>query len=642
MAALAGKGEDSISEGGFFSEKANGVEAGLRALLQGRLLDSQRILEAARRQAEDRENADPVIPALGLALGPVIESLISGSNESVKHAIKACDECLDKDVANQRAKYQSVIDNALGSIPVAGSVVSMLWSPVQSTMEAVTDLANITDSAERESHLDCASGVEGLIRTAKAMMLFLTGHIATGILELRSAYRAFLSISETTVSEWARDCRCLGLGNFAVVLSYVEPAFAATFNAVSLSFGMTKEEGMQLLRTASDRCTISYNIPNVIANVSLTVLRLVDHAQLAGSTDKHTQLTALTDARGILQTLLDVDPENLLGNWVLSHILRRKSEFDEATNVMKAVFDNIAVVYEQNAQVAPNRGGMPVAAAKQLEHSNRIAFRIRFELAQCHIIRLEYKQAMMIMGPLVDDASDYTAKGMALMLSGGVNACMGNHSESIKMFEKVLALGDSNSDNPVGQMDKVLMRKASVNVERSEIASVLSMHEMNYFLGYTAIVGKEILEHVLKDLMKTLALIQEKYDSDGSKDFKQGTSVGASCKHFSNCEELLAALFLTGTVSSYLCLDDLAEQHLTQVIKLASQLPENMNLSDPYYVPFAQYELGLIYLRDGKSVEAVDLFERSRKATRYTFDKALWYRSQAPYHRAKQMASRDE
>ena len=40
------------------------------------------------------------------------------------------------------------------------------------------------------------------------------------------------------------------------------------------------------------------------------------------------------------------------------------------------------------------------------------------------------------------------------------------------------------------------MRKASVNVKRSEIASALSMHEMNYFLGYTAIVGKDILSQV--------------------------------------------------------------------------------------------------------------------------------------------------
>ena len=53
------------------------LEAGLRALLQGRLSESQRRLNAARKQAEECENSDPVIAALGLAFSPSVESLIS-------------------------------------------------------------------------------------------------------------------------------------------------------------------------------------------------------------------------------------------------------------------------------------------------------------------------------------------------------------------------------------------------------------------------------------------------------------------------------------------------------------------------------------------------------------------------------------
>ena len=52
-----------------------------------------------------------------------------------------------------------------------------------------------------------------------------------------------------------------------------------------------------------------------------------------------------------------------------------------------------------------------------------------------------------------------------------------------------------------------------------------------------------------------------------------------------------------------------------------------------------QYELGLLYLQNRNVTEAVDLFEKARKATDYTFDKALWYRSQEPYNRAKKIFS---
>ena len=342
-------------------------------------------------------------------------------------------------------KDQSIVDNALDSIPVAGSVVSMLWSPVQSTMEAVTDLANITDSAERKAICIVHLVQKGCSELQKAMMLFLSGHMATGVLELRSAYRAFLSIPETTASQWAKDCRCLGLGNFAVMLSFVEPAFAATFNAVSLSFGMTREDGMLLLKAASDRCTTNYNIATVIANISLSVLKLVKHAQLAGSSDVDARLSALSDARAILQTLLDIDADNFLGQWVFSHILRRMSDFENATAVMKSVFDKIALEYEQDASCNRRRVGTRTVSQKQMDRRDCVAFRIRFELAQCHIIRLQYEKAMNILTPLIDDDSDYTAKGMALMLSAGATACLGNHSESIHMFKRVLALSDSNS-----------------------------------------------------------------------------------------------------------------------------------------------------------------------------------------------------
>ena len=607
--------------------QARAANSGVRALFRGNVAASRQLLTAAHQRATEEAGGDPVIPALGLALGPVIESLISGSTASVNHAIAACESCISGDVANQRSKYQSVVDNALDSIPVAGSIVSLLWSPLQAATEVVTDLANITDSATRESHLHCASGVEGLLKSIKSIFLFMMGSTASAIFELRSAYRAFLAIPESTASEWAKNCRCLGLGNFAVMLSYVEPAFAATFNAVSMSFGMSREDGMSLLKAASDRCPITYNVPTVFAAVSLSVLELIKHARLVGSSNLQAQAHALDSAKASIQNILRVDPANMLGNWVMSHVLRRMSDFEGSTRIMQAIFDKIAPRYENTDEVEIGAR----AAASSGVSPNRVASRLRFELAQCQIIRLKYDEAVDSLSPLVADASSYIAKGMALMLCGGALACLGRHSESISMFKKVLNLRGGNEDTPVGPMDLVLIRKARVNVLRSKIASMLSMHEMNYFLGYTAISGSVTLQTVFEDLCETLAKIQGRFESMRNV---EGADGGGGL-----VEELMAALFLTGSVGSGLRHDDIAVQHLTRVIELADAFAGDAALStDPYHVPFAMFELGLLHLRAGRPREAVGLFEQARKATDYTFDQALWYRSQGPLARARKQA----
>ena len=599
-------------------------DAGLRALFRGNLDESRQLLAAARQREADTDGADPVIPALGLALCPVIESLISGSNVTLSRALEACDACIDGDIADQRSRNQSVVDNALDSIPIAGSMMSLLWSPLQLMGDTMADLANGTDSADRESHLQCASGAEGILRSIKSILLFMMGSTTRAVLELRSAYRAFLAIPESTTSEWARDCRSLGLGNFAVMLSYVEPAFAATFNAVSLSFGMSREDGMALLDAASNRCVAKYNVPTIFATISLSMLKLVQHARLAGNTRKsQARAQVLLDAKVCIQKLLQVDSRNMFGNWLMSHILRRMSDFEGATRVVEAMFDDIVCRYENTTAVEAG-----TEAKGDTETLNRVAFRLRFELAQCHVIQLKYAEAVAILMPLVSDASNYTAKGMALMFCGGALACLGQHGASIAMFQKILAFGSDGEDAPVGPMDLVLIRKARVNCTRSNVASTLFMHELTYFLGYTAITGSATLRSVFADLTHTLASTRARFEAVGKAEGSRASG--------RSVEEYMVALFLTGAVGSGLHQDDIAIQHLTRVLELADDYAGDASITvDPYYVPFAKFELGMLHLRGGRPKMAVCMFEESRKQTDFTFGQALWYRSQGPLAEAK-------
>ena len=63
-------------------------DSGLRALFRGDLAESRRLFAVARKREAEKCGSDPVLWGLGLALCPVLESIISGSSVSVR-AIEA-------------------------------------------------------------------------------------------------------------------------------------------------------------------------------------------------------------------------------------------------------------------------------------------------------------------------------------------------------------------------------------------------------------------------------------------------------------------------------------------------------------------------------------------------------------------------
>ena len=171
-------------------------------------------------------------------------------------------------------------------------------------------------------------------------------------------------------------------------------------------------------------------------------------------------------------------------------------------------------------------------------------------------------------------------------------------------------------------------RKARVNCTRSNVASTLCMHELTYFLGYTAITGSATLRSVFADLTHTLASTRARFEAVGKAEGSRASG--------RSVEEYMVALFLTGAVGSGLHQDDIAIQHLTRVLELADDYAGDASITvDPYYVPFAKFELGMLHLRGGRPKMAVCMFEESRKQTDFTFGQALWYRSQGPLAEAK-------
>ena len=143
--------------------------------------------------------------------------------------------------------------------------------------------------------------------------------------------------------------------------------------------------------------------------------------------------------------------DNLLGKWMMSHILRRMGKFGEGTNIMGALFNELVPDFENKVAIG--------RISTQQDASNSVAFRLRFDYAQCHLIELKYVEAIHILEPLVADTSNYTAKAMSLMLCAGALSFHGRHDDSIAMFHKIITMSDSGKDTSVGPMDEVLIEK---------------------------------------------------------------------------------------------------------------------------------------------------------------------------------------
>ena len=89
-------------------------------------------------------------------------------------------------------------------------------------------------------------------------------------------------------------------------------------------------------------------------------------------------------------------------------------------------------------------------------------------------------------------------------------------------------------------------------------------------------------------------------------------------------EEWLATTVVSGALAQYMKDYATAEQLLTSVLQAA----DGRELHDPYHVPCAHYELGIVCLRQSKLAEARAHAEACLSLTDWSFENVVHFRAQ--------------
>ncbi len=417
------------------------------ALARAAAMDSAGV--GADHLSGDPENS-PAVVHLRLALSDVVVAMLTGNKSDLAPALTSLDAaraCAEQ----QRSKYQNMVSNVLDSVPVVGNVVDLFWSPLKRLGTAVTEGVGLSDEDTRvfeQKMVDAANAAEALGTFFRSIVLFASDRFVKGLVTLRAAYAAFLGIDADSACLFALDCRRFGVGIFAVILSFLPPALAATFNLASLSLGMSRDDGLAQLRVSHGQLARLKSMPTVFSTLTLAFAKIVISSSL-GANEPQRRHRMLAEAQQYVDDLQAANPDSILAMWMRSHVVRRTGNYAEAANQMRMLLERVVPGVEGRPFVDVTRGGSAAGDSTSVSAaagaaagggksasgesksghgepapSGVIAYRPRLEYAQCLVIDLRWGSALRIMQPLISADSRFVAKGMALMLSAGAVSCL--------------------------------------------------------------------------------------------------------------------------------------------------------------------------------------------------------------------------
>ena len=492
--------------------------------------------------------------------------------------------------------------------------MSVLWSPITAVTNATMDITGVRLNggyADRMVH--AAAAAEASTQLYRCALLMMAGRHVAGLSAAHASYRSFLGIPESTESQYAKDTRTFGVGFFAVLLSYLPPFYRVSFNSVAISLGTSREDGIAMLETCALQ-TEKGTVFSVMASLCLALMDIVTSSQ-QGAFDSQIRERCLKRAKERLTTMT-TSKRNVIVQWTLAQIIKRCGDYNKAKDVCVEIMTTIGP-YLEGKTFSLNRTPDYELATNihaNLETNNSFVYRIRMDLASTLMMTNNWEAALAVLEPLTSNDTKYVARGLALMYRAGVLAQLDPNDPKIQVaYDNIqqLSIIDSNKKQMEGQMDIVLHRKALQDSRRKDRR--LALFDMLYVLGHFGLASNSYLEQVLGKLNETYEPIHQRFsENEENLDFR---------------EEYVALLMLRGSIRQYMLEDEDAERDLLMCVELT----RDQLFSDPYHLPHALVELGTLYFRQGKRIEAKTvLLEAQHLPEEYIFDRALQMRVEGP------------
>jgi len=570
--------------------------------------------------ADDRSLLDPdespPIVILRIAFHLVYKAFLTGNRNHVQPALDGLDNAQTL-IDDQRKKYLNAVESAAESIPVLGGLLGALWSPVQALTNKSLDATGLRVDTTKygERMVQCALAAEALSQLYRCALLFMSGKIMSGLQAAHKSYRNFLALPDpdNTESNYVRDAKNFGLGFWSVLLSYLPAVERAGFNAAALSTGVSREVGLSMLEACMARIETRTILPTV-AVFGFVLLDLM-RAASEGTVVDSVRQACLSSAYLRLKSLPNGNNDNVFADWFLAQIHKRNGEYDKCKQQLMKIMHLIGPRLEGKEFTMERNPAYSVVAAVEEQPSTRSSVhRIRLDLAGTLLVLGEYSSAVAVLEPLCSKGSTYVARGMALMMRAGALAQIDMHDTAIqRAYDEITVLGkeDKSKKSMLGATDGVLTRKVAQDAKR--VDKRLALFDMLYIWGHISDAKEQFLHQINTTLNAAYGDIKVRFDSDPN--------------NIDHSEEIAALHLLRGIVAQYLKDDATCEEELRKTIELA----ENHNFLDPYHIPNALFELGMMYFRQGNTVQAKEAFTRVQNISdEYINDRALPYRAVAP------------
>ena len=274
-------------------------------------------------------------------------------------------------------------------------------------------------------------------------------------LALRRSIGAFAGLPEEAAPA-VRPQRLLGVGTSNLLLALLPAPLARLLTLAG--FGRPSEaRGLEMLREAAEGGGGDDDVydggARWLARVALLLFGNTAATMRGGGDAAAEKARALASLAALEAEL----PGSLLFEWVGALTLRRVGELPAAARRLEAVL-------ERSEALLP---GCPL-------------YRVRFNAAQLRFATLQYAAAADGLGPLVGEASRYTAKAMCLWHRAAALAQLGRYDEARDDLRAIAVTAKATG----GRLDAQLAQRAAGWLLRADADLALGALEVSYQMGY--------------------------------------------------------------------------------------------------------------------------------------------------------------
>ena len=274
-------------------------------------------------------------------------------------------------------------------------------------------------------------------------------------LALRRSIGAFAGLPEEAAPA-VRPQRLLGVGTSNLLLALLPAPLARLLTLAG--FGRPSEaRGLEMLREAAEGGGGDDGVydggARWLARVALLLFGNTAATMRGGGDAAAEKARALASLAALEAEL----PGSLLFEWVGALTLRRVGELPAAARRLEAVL-------ERSEALLP---GCPL-------------YRVRFNAAQLRFATLQYAAAADGLGPLVGEASRYTAKAMCLWHRAAALSQLGRCDEARDDLRAIAVTAKATG----GRLDAQLAQRAAGWLLRADADLALGALEVSYQMGY--------------------------------------------------------------------------------------------------------------------------------------------------------------